>query len=132
MASLGEQLRQIAESNKVKLETVVRKTVLDMGGAMVEMSPVRSGRFRGNWQYGADAINTSTGGADDKSGRTAMNRIQAGIRGWAPGQTIYLSNSLPYAQRLETGWSKQAPAGMVRTTIANFEAHFAKALGEAR
>lgn len=128
MANLGDQLKAIAERNKVKLETVVRKTVLDMGGAMVEMSPVRSGRFRGNWQYGTDAINTSTSGADDKSGRTSLNRIQAGVRGWVPGQTIYLTNSLPYAQRLEGGWSGQAPAGMVKVTIANFQAHFAEAL----
>lgn len=132
MANLGDQLRAIAERNKVKLETVVRKTVLDMGGAMVEMSPVRSGRFRGNWQYGTDAINTSISGADDKSGRTSLNRIQAGVRGWVPGQTMYLTNSLPYAQRLESGWSGQAPAGMVKVTIANFQSHFAQALGEVR
>jgi hypothetical protein len=103
-----------------------------MGGAMVEMSPVRSGRFRGNWQYGTDAINTSTSGADDKSGRTSLNRIQADVRGWVPGQTMYLTNSLPYAQRLESGWSGQAPAGMVKVTIANFQSHFAQALGEVR
>ena len=75
---------------------------------------------------------TSISGADDKSGRTSLNRIQAGVRGWVPGQTMYLTNSLPYAQRLESGWSGQAPAGMVKVTIANFQSHFAQALGEVR
>jgi hypothetical protein len=36
------------------------------------------------------------------------------------GQTIYITNSLPYAYRLEyEGWSKvKTPAGMVRVTLA--------------
>ncbi|TXH45681.1 MAG: HK97 gp10 family phage protein [Desulfurellales bacterium] len=132
MANLGDQLKAFAEKTKADMETVVRKTAFSLGESMVVMSPVRSGRFRGNWQYGADTINTSTGGADDKSGRTSLNRIQAGVRGWVPGQTMYLTNSLPYAQRLESGWSGQAPAGMVKVTIANFQSHFAQALGEVR
>lgn len=32
---------------------------------------------------------------------------------------IYVSNSLPYIVPLEFGHSKQAPAGMVRTAIAD-------------
>lgn len=48
MASLAEQLKAIAERNKVKLSLVVRKTVLDMAGQMVLMSPVDTGRFRSN------------------------------------------------------------------------------------
>lgn len=132
MANLGDQLKAFAEKTKADMETVVRKTAFSLGESMVVMSPVRSGRFRGNWQYGTDAINTSISGADDKSGRTSLNRIQAGVRGWVPGQTMYLTNSLPYAQRLESGWSGQAPAGMVKVTIANFQSHFAQALGEVR
>ena len=35
---------------------------------------------------------------------------------------IYIQNNLPYANRLENGWSNQAPAGMVALTIAEVEA----------
>lgn len=41
MSNLGQQLAQIAAKHKIKLETVVRKTVLDMGAQMVRMSPVK-------------------------------------------------------------------------------------------
>ena len=132
MANLGEQLRQIAEHNKLKLETVVRKTVIDMGGAMVKMSPVDTGRFKGNWQYANGGMDASTGAAPDPSGAASIGRIVQGVASWKPGETMWITNSLPYAQRLETGWSKQAPAGMVRVTMANFEAHFAQALGEVK
>ena len=34
------------------------------------------------------------------------------------GQDVYLANNLPYARRVEYGWSrKQAPAGMVRVNF---------------
>ena len=130
MASLGDQLKAIAERNKVKLSLVVRKTVLDMAGQMIRLSPVDTGRFRSNWQYGGGLMNTDTGSRIDASGASSIGRITAGIGGWRPGETMWITNSLPYAQRLESGWSKQAPAGVVRTTFASFEAHFARALGE--
>lgn len=132
MASLGEQLKAFSEKTKADMATVVRKTALSLGESMVLMSPVDTGRFRGNWQYGADAINTSTGGADDKSGRTALNRIQAGIRGWKPGQTIWITNSLVYGPRLEAGWSKQAPAGFVRVSVANYQQYVADAIASVK
>ena len=128
MANLGDQLKAFAEKTKADMATVVRKTALSLGESMVVMSPVDTGRFRGNWQYGADTINTSTGGADDKSGRTALNRIQAGIRGWKPGQTIWITNSLVYGPRLEAGWSGQAPAGMVRVSVAAYASYVQDAI----
>ncbi len=44
------------------------------------------------------------------------------------GDVIYLANSLPYIRRLEYGWSKQAPAGMVRGTVGEFQQAIDKAL----
>jgi len=132
MSNLGEQLRKIAENKKASLESIVRKTVLDMSANMMEISPVDTGRFRSNWQYGVDAINADTSRAPDQSGSEALESIRSGIASWKPGETIFVTNSLPYAQRLENGWSQQAPAGMVRVTLANFQEHFARALGEAK
>jgi hypothetical protein len=33
----------------------------------------------------------------------------------------YITNNLPYAERLEYGWSGQAPSGMIRLSLAEFE-----------
>jgi hypothetical protein len=104
-----------------KANSVVQKTVIDMGGAMVQKSPVDIGRFKGNWQYGNGSINFDTSSAPDKTGNAAITKIIAGVSGWKPGQTMYITNSLPYAKRLEyDAWSKQAAAGMVRVTVAEF------------
>lgn len=38
------------------------------------------------------------------------------------GDDYVISNDLPYAQRVETGYSTQAPAGMMRISIKEFGA----------
>jgi hypothetical protein len=54
------------------------------------------------------------------------------LTGWKLGQTIFLSNSMPYSKRLEFGWSKHAPApnGIVRLTVQNYSAAIARAVAE--
>lgn len=86
------------------------------------------GRFKGNWQVGIGAMNETNDSPPDKSGKGALGRANAVLQGWKPGQTIVLSNSLPYAKRLELGWSKQAPAGVVRLTVQNYSAALANAV----
>ena len=43
------------------------------------------------------------------------------------GGVEYITNNLPYAERLEYGYSQQAPAGMVRVTAARFRELLARA-----
>jgi len=37
------------------------------------------------------------------------------------GDSVYLVNNLPYAQKIEGGSSKQAPVGMVKVTVAEYQ-----------
>lgn len=102
-----------------KAELVVRKTALELQRSMIQMSPVKSGRFKGNWQCGVGSINAAN---TDTANSDALGRTGAVLDGWKAGQTIWLTNSMPYANRLEYGWSKQAPGGMVRISVQNFAA----------
>lgn len=108
-----------------KAEMVVRKTALELQSGMIERSPVDTGRFKSNFQCGIGAINADTSAAP---GSDAEGRTNTVLQGWKQGQTIWLTNSLPYAKRLEDGWSKQAPAGMVRLTVQNYSQALAKAV----
>lgn len=107
---------------------VVRKTALQLQTSMVAMSPVDTGRFKGNWQPGIGAINADTSAGEDRTGAGVIGRTVSALGAWKPGQMIYLTNSLPYARRLEFGWSKQAPGGMVRLTVANYARTLAEAV----
>ena len=68
----------------------------------------------------------------DKVGGTAINRATSKVNQYRLGDTITLSNNLPYAMRLEYGWSKKAPAGMVRLNVARFQQWVDKEARKAR
>lgn len=110
-----------------KADLVVRKTALELQSMMIERSPVKSGRFRGNWQAGTGTVNTDTSAEPNSD---AQVRTQSVLQGWKPGQTIFLTNSMSYSSSLERGHSKQAPYGMVRLTIQNYASALAKAVSE--
>ncbi|MFC4924555.1 hypothetical protein [Delftia deserti] len=77
------------------------------------------GRFKNNWQVGIAAINPKIEDAADGSGSAAMARARAALITFQIGHQIFIGNNLPYAKRLEFGWSKQAPSGMIRLSIQN-------------
>lgn len=95
---------------------------------LVRAYPFRSGkgyvggRFRGNWQLTVSAPATAALDRIDANGSETIADGAAAIAAFVAGPPIYLTNNLSYAVRLEHGWSKQAPAGMVRITAAEFGA----------
>lgn len=125
-------LKRLCDAAGDKAELVVRKAALDLGGQMVDRSPVDTGRFKSNWMTGIGAMDSSTTTAADPSGQPSRTKLQAQVAGWKPGQTIWITSSLPYAYRLEHGYSKQAPGGMVRLAVQNYAQAVAKAAREVK
>jgi hypothetical protein len=116
------QIGAFVEKAKGNMDLVVRKIALDMFSRVIQKSPVDTGRFKGNWQVAIGSIPAGTLKLDDKTGTATMAKVTAATLQLEAGQVIYLVNNLPYAQALEYGHSKQAPSGMVRLTIAEFNA----------
>ncbi|WP_225784253.1 HK97 gp10 family phage protein [Xenophilus sp. Marseille-Q4582] len=110
-------LEKLVEKAKGNVEKATRMVVILAAQGLVMKSAVDTGRFRANWQFGAGNLNPATTDATDKGGMATLSRLQAEIGAAPIGGILWVSNSLPYAQRLEDGWSKQAPAGMVRLTV---------------
>jgi len=111
--------RFISKSNN-KINQFARAVVLGVDSSIVLKSPVDSGRFRNNWFIGDGSINANTTLETDPSGTGAITRANRELQSInINGQIIYVTNSLPYAYRLEyEGWSQKAPMGFVRITLA--------------
>lgn len=111
--------KRIAKA-KGKTELFYKKLAMEVMTRVIMKSPVDTGRFRANWfvGYGAPYLHTDT--ATDASGAQTIAANTASIMGIkVDGRTIWITNALPYAHRLEyDGWSRQAPGGMVRVTLA--------------
>lgn len=119
--SFSLQIEKWTEETQKRVTLAVRKIALDVFERIILKSPVDTGRFRGNWQVQIGSIPTGTLEIDDKSGQVTLAKAQAEVLGVKAGDTIYLINNLPYARRLEYGWSNQAPEGMVRTTVTEYQ-----------
>lgn len=78
------------------------------------------GRFRSNWQF---STGTPAAGEieDVENAGETLDRIIAGAGDLSAGEVAYIVNNLPYAVPLEFGHSTQAPSGMVRVTVADFQ-----------
>lgn len=105
----------------------VRK--LPKGAAIRAPKGYTGGRFRGNWQVGFDRSPQGETGRTDKAGAETMAAGAAVLAQFkaANNSVIYFVNNVPYAVRLEFGYSKQAPRGMVRITAQEFQKLFNEA-----
>jgi hypothetical protein len=108
------------DKTKARLTLAVRKIAMDVFSRVILRSPVDTGRFRGNWQVAIGAVADGILEVDDRTGRATVSRATAEAMKLNAGDMITLVNNLPYAWRLETGWSKQAPAGMVGLAVAEY------------
>lgn len=117
----GDEVGKWSDETANKVELAIRKIAIDAFTRIVLRSPVDTGRFRGNWQVSIENIPIGTVNQSDESGSETIAEIVKVASELKGDQAIYLVNNLPYARRLEYGWSKQAPGGMVRLTVQEFQ-----------
>jgi hypothetical protein len=126
-----------------RMDTVIRKIGLELFSRLVLRSPVGNpdrwkhpvkgyvgGRFRANWQVSIGLPAAHALDLTDRSGSATITKGAAVIANVRADRMLFFVNALPYGRRLEYGWSGQAPAGMVRVTIAEFNAIAAGAAKE--
>ena len=123
--SFSLDLSRAIKKAKGKQELVVKKVMIEAFSKVVKKSPVDTGRFRGAWIASVGSYSRSPGDAVDKSGDSTIRKIKQDVLGMDISQRCYLVNALPYAIRIENGWSHtQAPQGVVKLTLAEITAHY--------
>jgi hypothetical protein len=127
--SFAKDLQKYAKDTGQKLDDVCRAVTITLFKGVIQMTPVGNpstwqsnppqgytgGSARANWQATIGSPATSVSSATDPSGGASISAVFTNVKG---GQVNYLTNNLPYINRLEYGaWSNQAPAGMVRVSV---------------
>ena len=126
----SDDLNKIIKRDEASAERWLRAAVIQAANVAIIRTPVGNaslwklppppgyvgGQLRANWRvsFGVvdftikDTVNFSTTAQD------AANEILS----FKLGQTIVVSNPMPYAPRIEyDGWSSQAPDGMARQAV---------------
>lgn len=123
MSTFALDVARFVEKVGEQAEMAVKKATIDLFSDVVRATPVDTGRAKGNWQPTIGAPAAGQTAALDPSGGGAMSEIVSTVSAGEMGQTFYLSNNLPYIERLEYGsHSKQAPNGMVRLNVQRWQA----------
>jgi hypothetical protein len=102
-----------------RAEHIARSAVMQLGAETVLGSPVDTGRFRGNWQFGTTLPEGEVIGPFSPNVMPDFSEVESTLD---LGDTAFLINNLPYARALEYGHSKQFPAGIVRLVAKRWPA----------
>ena len=106
------------EANMLReIDLRIRRIGLELLKKLIDKTPVDTGHLRHNWQV---TINTQTDTelpGEDTGGIATFNREKVKLTNLGPGPLVVFQNPAPYAERIETGTSKQAPQGMVRISL---------------
>jgi hypothetical protein len=144
VADFGKAVAAWSEKTGESVDDIVVATVMDLTRRVIRRTPVGNpdlwkssppegytgGQAKGNWiasigEPSAGVFDGVTAKNASKPMQWAMPSIQR-----APDNVYYLVNNLPYVVALEYGWSDQAPQGMVRLTVAEFNQSIEKAISK--
>lgn len=135
MPSFREQVQTFAVRTGIRADVVLRKVALDLFTDVVLRTPVDTGRLRANWNVGLNRVDRRQRAAPAKNATGTGAPLAPGehgdrtaaILGAARTDVVYISNNLVYAQPIDRGHSRQAPAGMTRPAlqraVQNIQAH---------
>lgn len=123
---MANQWGRISRRNAERLRLVLQESHTEIASRTIERSPVLSGLFRNNWFSGLNnpnlrvTTNVARKGFGERGGARFTEALELTTE-FTMGDVLFLTNSLPYARRIEFGWSQMAPAGIVRLTAAQWQ-----------
>ena len=134
MGTFALQIAAWVQKTKDDTDKVVRYCLASIDGRLVSRSPVGDakywkhappkgyvgGRFRGNWQMSVGSPATGALNIIDQDGKATIAAHAGVVAAAKAGEVFYLMNNLPYASRIEKGWSRQAPVGLVALTVVEW------------
>lgn len=134
---LAAVMVKIGQAVMLDVNDLVTEITMSNVAELALNTPVDVGTARSNWITSLDTAPTGRRGAFSPhpsrwrppyarpGADRSETRNQAGAvwsaRGVVarrkPDQGVYISNNLPYIQRLNEGWSDQSPAGFIETAV---------------
>jgi len=120
--SFGKDIDMFSRLVQQAMEDTFKKVVIEVGDTVIGLSPVLTGRFKGNWQFSINSPSSQSLISYDPAGASTLSRIVAGTQALTVGQVAYIVNNLTYGYNIEIdGWPSGKPAYMpVRTTAEQF------------
>lgn len=127
MGKYQKQFKGIAIAIEDEALECITKYAFTLLNNLVLRTPVDTGRARGGWVVSVNKPDPYVAKLVDKVGhRVVLNGQKRIINKYnSLDDVVYIQNNLPYIQRLDKGWSQQAPAGIVDGAVKQTDVQFA-------
>lgn len=132
MASFSANITAWVSKTMLSADVVIQKLALDALTGIQGRSPVDTGRFRASTRLSINTVDLTVEPPGDGIPPPDLSGEAAKVRF---GNTVHITNSLPYAKPLEDGSSAQngnAPDGIFGATFSELVANLDKAIIAAR
>ena len=123
---LANDMTKLADSIPQAVADVGNQVALTIVGDLAYHTPVDTSKALSNWVVSVGTPSTSEikahsagkfGSTQQQSAAETLAQAKQALANRKAGQTIYITNRLPYIKRLNEGYSKQQPAGFVERSI---------------
>lgn len=129
MASFDSVIEGWVSNVETMLDEILQDIVIDIGIAIVKITPVKTGRLRGNWQLTINSQATSSLNTFDPDGSSTISEIIRRAESLSSGDVAYIANNVLYGTNIEWYGSRKAPNGMVR--VVGSPSEFLRVVNEA-
>lgn len=118
------QFDDIERAINERVRKINAAALVAVSDSIVRRSPVDTGMFKGSWFF---AIGAPSNQSEGETGRDSLGAMKIEVDPMKIGQVGYFVSNLPYAVPLEFGSSDQAPSGVVRLSVANWQKFVSRA-----
>lgn len=110
---IGEWTRLVSEQHDFILTNATQRVASNLAN----LSPVNEGEYVADWDVAVGNYPADTEQAPDLKKNKTKRRLRQGVDNLKMGDVVFFENNDPVSIRLEYGYSKQAPQGVVRLTV---------------
>jgi hypothetical protein len=127
LLSFANRMEKLANNVDKEASATASRVAIGILTHLVHVTPVDTSKALSNWQVSlnepvSDALppyyEGKGGSTKNSSAQATLSKAKITLAKKKPGESIYLSNVLPYIQRLNDGHSQQAPVGFVELSVA--------------
>lgn len=116
----AKNMNQLAANVQSRVPALLKEISINIVDDVATANPVLTGQSSSNWKTAIGAPDlTYDMGPNARAGQQSVDDAKAALSALAMGQTVYISNSVPYIIELNNGSSAKAPAGFVEMAIVS-------------
>lgn len=117
-ARFNQRMAEYGDRIEGNYNSIRKEATAGMATDLIDDTPKDTEQASGNWRVGIGS--RAAGFIRGALAAQAKSQARTAVAGAPAGARMIVSNDAPYIDRLNDGWSKQAPRGFVQAVVSNW------------